>query len=83
MVFESKLEEITIKIRVIGTLIRFSKNQGCVKIKRGLNIRSLLSEIGIPEKNVMLIIVNGEQVDKNYILSDDDEVILYPVIAGG
>ena len=83
MVFESKLEEITIKIRVIGTLIRFSKNHGSVKIKKGLNIRCLLSEIGIPEKNVMLIIVNGEQVDKNYILSDGDEVILYPVIAGG
>lgn len=53
-----------------------------------LNNKTLLTEIinklGIPIAEVQLTVLNGELVDLNEILvNDDDEVRLYPPVGGG
>jgi len=43
----------------------------------------VVKELGLPEKQVRLIAVNGRQSDINTVLSEDDTVFIFPPVAGG
>jgi sulfur carrier protein ThiS len=55
-----------------------------IPLKEPAPLREVLSQLGIPISEVYLTVLNGELVTLNEtIVSDSDEVRLYPPIDGG
>ena len=49
------------------------------KFKGKRSIKDMIEALGIPHTEIDLILVNGNSVDFNYILQDEDRVSVYPV----
>jgi sulfur carrier protein ThiS len=55
-----------------------------VPLKAPTRLADLLVRLNIPAGEVMLTVVNGEMVDlASAVVSDTDQVALYPPIGGG
>lgn len=54
-----------------------------VPLKEGYDVKALLFDLGIPEEEVGMIIVNGSWKDSNYIIRDGDTIEIYPHFLGG
>jgi molybdopterin converting factor small subunit len=58
------------------------KNSTSKTLPDGSTIRNLLSKEAIPEKDVKLIFVNGQQAALDTVLDDGDHVGLAPAVGG-
>lgn len=54
-----------------------------IDIPSGTTIRKLVRKIGLPEKQIALIIVNGHSSSWETILVGDERVTLFPIMGGG
>ena len=55
-----------------------------VKLDQPAVLRDVLESLGIPPAEVYLVAVNKENADlQEVIVSDEDEVKLYPAVGGG
>ena len=55
-----------------------------VELHQPSKLSELLAELGIPLGDIQLFVLNGELVDLNEaIVSDQDEVKLFPAVGGG
>ena len=76
-------------MKVIAKLMSiFAKYQKCdedgkTTIKDGATVLDLVRELGIPEKQVRIIAVNGKQSELDTVLSEGDTVFIFPPAAGG
>jgi len=76
-------------MKVIAKLMSiFAKYQKCdedgkTTIKDGAIVLELVRELGIPEKQVRIIAVNGKQSELDTVLSEGDTVFIFPPAAGG
>jgi molybdopterin converting factor small subunit len=50
--------------------------------EEGADVRSLISLLNLPEKEVKIIFVNGKQVALNEKLFEGDRVGLFPAVGG-
>lgn len=51
-------------------------------IVKAENVNSMLKELEI-QKNTVIVSVNGELVDEDYIFKKSDKVKVYSVVSGG
>lgn len=77
-----------IEIKLFPSLEKYSKikNKGRsfpYVVEKNSTAREVIERLGIPEEFAKIIIVNGERVDKNFILSQGDKLVIFPLIAGG
>ncbi|UMZ74233.1 MoaD/ThiS family protein [Natranaerofaba carboxydovora] len=78
-----------IEVRCYGTLCDYINIKSgipfVVKINKNknTNIKELIEFIGLPTQDVKFIIVNGRNVDGNYILQEGDRISIFPPVAGG
>jgi molybdopterin converting factor small subunit len=49
----------------------------------GITIGEVIKELGIPEKEVTLIFVNGRHANTHDTLTDGDTIGLFPPVGGG
>lgn len=54
-----------------------------VSMESGSSIAQLYEQLGIPEDEVKLAFVNGQYRKSEYVLSDEDEIGIFPPIGGG
>jgi sulfur carrier protein ThiS len=54
-----------------------------IEVAAGPTVRETLAALGIPAELVAVVVVNDDQLDKDYILRDGDRVRLLAVIGGG
>jgi molybdopterin converting factor small subunit len=52
-------------------------------LERGATVADLLAAAGVPEGGDITIGRNGEQVDRDALLADGDEVVLFSPMEGG
>lgn len=52
-------------------------------VKPGTTVAQLMDQLGLPEKEVKVIFVNGRHVDAATELSSGDRVALFPAVGGG
>ena len=71
------------KLRPVGHLKSLVNGQEEVEVESGCTVRVALDRIGIRSELVALVMVNGEQRDKDYILQDGDVFKVLAVIGGG
>ena len=75
--------EITVNLIAALSKYMYGRTDNKVIVPEGTTIRKMASELGLPEKYARLVIVNGNQVDLAYILSDGDIVFIFPPAIGG
>ncbi len=75
------------KLYLGGSLAFYSPNKKPeleVSLNKITSLNRVIRDLGIPIAEVQLTVLNGELVNLNEILvSDDDEVRLYPPVGGG
>ena len=83
---------MTLNIKFGGPLVRY-KPEGCtgntayLDSVEGLTLTSLLNDLGVPEEQRLLVILNGAVIAADFYdstqLSDNDELSLMPPIQAG
>lgn len=71
-----------VKVVAVGMLKNYIA-QEMVTANSGQTVQQLLEGLGIPSDLVAVVMVNGRQESKNYLLREDDEVKLVPLVGGG
>lgn len=79
---------IQIEVRLFAYLRELlpSESRGVKKIeaKDCLTIDDLMDEVGILEKEIMIVMINGiRRLDYNEPLKDGDRVAIFPPVGGG
>jgi len=74
-----------VNVKLMSIFAKYSEedDDGKTGIKDGGTVLDIVKELGLPEKQVRLIAVNGRQSDINTVLSEDDTVFIFPPAAGG
>ena len=54
-----------------------------IDIPRGSNVSYVLKIFNIPEEEAYIVLVNGRHAKKNVILTNGDEMNVFPAIVGG
>jgi molybdopterin converting factor small subunit len=58
-------------------------NSTMVEIPAGERVRDLLARFDVPEKESMMLLVNGRGAGLDQALEDNDVVAVFPAMAGG
>lgn len=70
-----------VKVVPVGMLQRYLSE--AVTANPGQTVHQLLEGLGIPPDLVAVVLVNGRQEPKSYLLQEDDQVKLVPLVGGG
>jgi len=53
------------------------------ELKTGATVQELVQYLNLPEEWVGLILLNGRQVERKLVLSDQDNIVIFSPMAGG
>ncbi len=73
------------RVKLFGTLKTFTGGRGLVEIKidSEKRVSDIIGSLNIPENYVFLIEKAGKSIQKDFMLSDNDEISLVPILEGG
>lgn len=72
------------KIRVHLILTTYAENgEILVPVASPVPLSEILKDIGIPEDEVGIAVRNGRWVKRDVLVTDGDEVDLFPLLSGG
>lgn len=72
------------KITPLGLLKRhIGDRETPILTEEGQTVAEILEALGIPSGLVAIVLINGRQELKNYVLQDGDVVELVPLVGGG
>lgn len=54
-----------------------------LQVSRAATVREVIKELGIKEKHVGLVVINGKKVTMDTCLNGEDKLVIFPVVAGG
>jgi sulfur carrier protein ThiS len=74
---------MSVFIRPNEALRAYAGGRSEIEVAPGQTVRETLTALGIPAELVAAVVVNNDQLDKDYILRDGDRVRLLAVIGGG
>jgi len=74
-----------VSVKLISSFRKYQKRQGDdrVTLQEGGTVLDLVKELGLPEKYVRIITVNGKQENLHTVLSEGDTVFVFPPAIGG
>lgn len=84
---EGKLIQVQVKLYAAlrqyhRPRIRLNEGQ-IVSLPEGSTVRRLIAKLDIPADAVKMVFVHGKSVQEDHILSDGDEIGIFPPVAGG
>ena len=72
------------EITPLGLLKRYiGDRETPILTEEGQTVAEVLEALGIPSGLVAIVLINGRQESKNYVLQDSDVVKLVPLVGGG
>lgn len=78
-----KTERMRVTVKLFATLREGRFNVKPMELEIKTSIRDVIHDLGIPEKEVTLILVNGRHAGPERLLSDGDTLALFPPVGGG
>lgn len=74
-----------VRIKLMGSLRgKQPAAGGSLEIDAGTTITSLLERLGVASGHIHLVMVNGAmERDRDRVLAEGDEVVVFPPVAGG
>jgi sulfur-carrier protein len=76
-------EDMRITVRLYATLREGHAPEESLELPPGATVALVMKELAVPETVVTLIFVNGRHASLDTVLSDGDNVALFPPIGGG
>ena len=77
------MTHMVILVKIYATLRKYTDGEGTIHMDQAETVKDVLDKIGVPEKEVKNVIVNGRRRGIDYQVADGDRVALFPPIAGG
>jgi len=75
---------ISIELKLFATLQKFAPQASSAQVvEAGTRVRTLVQELGIPEKKAKLIFINSRKVTLDSVLKDGDRLGIFPPVGGG
>lgn len=78
---------ITLQCRLVGELRRFlpdgERGEGPVEVPGSSTIEDLLVQLDLPERESLVVGVNGTKAEYGDVLADGDEVTIVAAMTGG
>jgi molybdopterin synthase sulfur carrier subunit len=75
---------ISIDLKLFASLQNFTPQASDVQVvEAGTSVRSLVQQLGIPEKKTKLIFINNIKVTLDSVLKDGDRLGIFPPVGGG
>ncbi len=74
---------MTAKIRLSGSLKDVTGGQGVHEVQSGHTVNETLKFLGIEPMTVALVVVNKEHETKDYVIRDEDDILVMAVVGGG
>ncbi len=72
-----------VQVACFASLSGFTPPDGRMELDAGSTPRDIIHTLGISEKDVKIVFVNGQNAHPDTRLSDNDRVGLFPAIGGG
>ena len=77
-----------VRLKLFATFRRYlppgTQGSACdMEVPDGTQVSDLLSRFGVPDKESLMILVNGRDAGPDRILQDGDVVAAFPTLAGG
>jgi sulfur-carrier protein len=73
--------KITVKLFASFRTGRFSIEQR--EYPAGTTVAQIAAELGLPEQELGIMLVNSRHVKLNHVLADGDTLALFPLLGGG
>jgi molybdopterin converting factor small subunit len=78
----------TVRVKLFATLRQFQPGLGLgeafsVILPNGPTVGDLIQQLGLPDKEVKMVFVNGIVRDRDHPLVDGDELGIFPPVGGG
>jgi molybdopterin converting factor small subunit len=73
--------KITIKLFATFRDGRFKEEQR--EIPEGITLRQVVADVGIVEREIGMTLINGCHAPLDKVLSDGDNIFLFPMLTGG
>ena len=54
-----------------------------MEVEPGTSIKEIMRILGIDERRVKMVMVNGKAAPKEYVLAGEERVALFPPVGGG
>ncbi len=70
-------------IRPLGFLKQYINGKSSIEVKAGKSIIEILQEYSIPSELVAGVFLKEKLISKEYILKEEDDVVLMAIIGGG
>jgi len=77
------MENMLITIKLFAMLREGRSDTNTGEFPVGTTVGDIVQQLGIPEKEVTLIFINGRHGQQNTQLVDGDTVALFPPVGGG
>ena len=79
---------IKVEVRLYATLRRYRPELNIgealpVELPAGATIGQLIEQLGLPEKEIKVVFVNGVVQEFDHVLADGDRVGFFPPVGGG
>jgi len=78
---------ITLQCRLVGELRRYlpdgERGEGPVELPAPATVDDLLVRLGVPERESLVVGVNGSKAPHSELLTDADEVTIVAAMTGG
>ena len=77
-----------VRLKLFATFRRYlppgAQGSACdVEVPNGAQVSELLSQLDLPEKGPLMILVNGRDAGPDRVLQDADVIAIFPAVAGG
>lgn len=77
------MSEITITVKLFATLREGRFDIRTMRFSSGATVAEVVRVLGIPEKEVSLILVNHRHHDMDHLLGDGETLAFFPPVGGG
>ncbi len=76
-------KHITIEVRLLANLKKYSPPEGKVTVERGSTIEDLIEFLGVDHQLVGSVFADGNFTDRQKKLDDIKKISFLPIISGG
>jgi sulfur carrier protein ThiS len=74
---------MTAILKPFGILKEYIQGASMVSVPSNITVREAITTLNIPPEIVALVVVNGAQQSKDYLIQEGDEIKLLAVVGGG
>lgn len=72
-----------VEIRLFATFREGRFKRAIWELPEGTKVIDVLNRLGIKPEEVAILLVNGSNVDFDYVLKDEDYISIFPPVGGG